>query len=404
VFVLNNAASTYLSAAENWVGKNVYPRNPRTSVAMANGETAWFSIEGAVVAETETSVTLTFDEWPASGKGDVLKSQLMLQDEALHVLTALINSDRNNTFALTSRACVWHEIDDPTIGLLDIDAALKIEPTAARWIVRGNLCMLAKEFVGAVNAYNEAIRLDPFCAVAHNQRGMARRQMGEEHLAVKDFTRTLKLNPASSHAFNNRAWSLIALGEYKAAVEDCNRALEVDPTLFRAYENRCHARLQLRQAVDALTDGNLAVELRPDSAWGHEYRGWAKFLNHDDNGAKADFERAIELSPSEPTHRCSHSFVLVVSKDPKVRNVDEGLEEAERVLTLNMSNPYALTSKAIALASKKQFTDAINAQNTAVYARGFLTNNLPNGGKQLDRRVERWISGQQWELLRLKPR
>ncbi len=51
------------------------------------------------------------------------------------------------------------------------------------------------DYQGAIQDYNQAIRLNPKFAFAYNNRGTARLQLGDKQGAIADFNKAVELNP-----------------------------------------------------------------------------------------------------------------------------------------------------------------------------------------------------------------
>ena len=75
-------------------------------------------------------------------------------------------------------------------------------------------------------------------AVLHNNRGVAYANKGDYELAVEAFTNAIALNPNLAMAYSNRGGAYRDKGDYDRAIEDCNTAIELDPDLAMAYGNR----------------------------------------------------------------------------------------------------------------------------------------------------------------------
>jgi tetratricopeptide (TPR) repeat protein len=86
-----------------------------------------------------------------------------------------------------------------------------------------------KDFNGAIDDFNESIRLNPKNAVAFNNRGICFFQKGDLVRAVADFGHSIELNPRYVLAFRNRARALEKLGKYQSAIADLRVSLALDP-------------------------------------------------------------------------------------------------------------------------------------------------------------------------------
>ncbi|MCP4687415.1 MAG: tetratricopeptide repeat protein [Desulfobacterales bacterium] len=90
----------------------------------------------------------------------------------------------------------------------------------------------------ALDAYNEAVRLNPGFAAVFNNRGVIYMELGQYHDAISDFTRALNLAPDMVNAYVNRAGAYRDLGRYTHALADYDMAIQLDPDLAEAYRHR----------------------------------------------------------------------------------------------------------------------------------------------------------------------
>jgi len=83
---------------------------------------------------------------------------------------------------------------------------------------------------GALEDYNQAIKINPNYVDAYNNRGCLLVEEGDYERAIKDFAHAIKINPYHATAYFNRGSAWRGLKEYKNAIEDFKRAMELDPT------------------------------------------------------------------------------------------------------------------------------------------------------------------------------
>jgi len=84
------------------------------------------------------------------------------------------------------------------------------------------------DMLGAIDAYDRAIALDPGLAPAYSNRGNARAALGDMLPALADHTRATELDPDYVAAWHNRAVDLEELGRYAAALDGYRKVLSLD--------------------------------------------------------------------------------------------------------------------------------------------------------------------------------
>lgn len=99
---------------------------------------------------------------------------------------------------------------------------------SALYTLLGNAYRELDNFKAAETQYTESIRFNDDYAIAFNNRGWVRFQMGDDWGALSDFNRALELNPQMDFAFNNRGLVQQRMGYLDAARADFLRAIALD--------------------------------------------------------------------------------------------------------------------------------------------------------------------------------
>lgn len=94
------------------------------------------------------------------------------------------------------------------------------------------------DFVGAIDEYSTAIRLDPNSVFAHDGRGNAYDMYGYSPLAVADYNIAINLNPSYYPTYYNRGVVERRNGDIEAAISDYSKAISINPAYTIAYNNR----------------------------------------------------------------------------------------------------------------------------------------------------------------------
>jgi tetratricopeptide (TPR) repeat protein len=106
------------------------------------------------------------------------------------------------------------------------------EPNGARnatyWYRQGRYLSEQENFEEAVQAFTQAIQIDPTLALALNARGYALLRLRRYQDAIADCSQAIRLNPAYANAYLNRSVAKRALGDITGAREDKNHAAELD--------------------------------------------------------------------------------------------------------------------------------------------------------------------------------
>ncbi|MEH2276193.1 MAG: tetratricopeptide repeat protein [Nostoc sp.] len=133
--------------------------------------------------------------------------------------------------------------------------------TAEDFFNRGNDKREKKDYQGAIEDYNQAIKINSNYVDAYNYRGVSHYQLGDNKGAIENYNQAIKINPNYYKAYNNRGIARSALGDKKGAIEDLNQAIKINPNFDKAYNNRGNTRSALGDKKGAIEDFQKAADL-----------------------------------------------------------------------------------------------------------------------------------------------
>ncbi len=183
------------------------------------------------------------------------------------------------------------------------------------------------DYEGAIDNFNQALRLNPNDAQAYMNRGNAHYEIAQHsgdpdkdyRAAIEDFNQALRLHPQESTAYVRRGvvryeiaqYSKDPDKDYKAAIQDFNQALRLNPREAEAFVQRGIVRYKLAQYSGdsnigykgAIEDFNQALRLNPQQAEAYVKRGIVRYeiaqysgdSNKDYWGAVEDLQKAAKL-------------------------------------------------------------------------------------------------------------
>jgi tetratricopeptide (TPR) repeat protein len=161
-----------------------------------------------------------------------------------------------------------------------------------------------------VSDFTEAIRLEP-TADLYDLRGGAYFMLKQWQRAIADYTEVIRLNPRNPDTYTMRASSYARVGEHQKAIEDYTEALRHwpgwrgvssklrDHFMATAYWFRGEEYGKLRQYSQALADYTEALRVAPagwkDAAAVFGSRGSALYEMGDWKAAADDYRKGCEL-------------------------------------------------------------------------------------------------------------
>jgi tetratricopeptide (TPR) repeat protein len=190
------------------------------------------------------------------------------------------------------------EKGDPDGAIQAFGEAIALEPErAAAYVGRGDAFRDRGDYERAVADYDEALRREPGSALALNNRGLAHSKRGAYDEAIADYTAALRSEPRLAVAYHNRGVAYFARSDTERAIADYTEALRLDPQAARTYNNRGLAWFERGDAEQAIADYDQALRLDARFAVAYNNRGLAYGRKGDSDRAIHDFTEAVRLDP-----------------------------------------------------------------------------------------------------------
>ncbi|MBP0019373.1 MAG: tetratricopeptide repeat protein [Cyanobacteria bacterium SBLK] len=127
------------------------------------------------------------------------------------------------------------------------------------------------------------------------REGLNKAKQKDYRGAIAAFNEALKLNPYFADIYYHRGMAYFDLGELQQASFDYTQAIDRDREHFSAYYSRALARVALKNLPGALEDIECALRLDNRSAPAHQLHGTIRRKMGDVSGAIPSFKRAGEL-------------------------------------------------------------------------------------------------------------
>jgi tetratricopeptide (TPR) repeat protein len=179
-----------------------------------------------------------------------------------------------------------------------------------------------RDYKGARDSFNQALRINPNYDAAYTGRGIAQYNLKDDKGAINDLSQAIRLNPNNVRAYAARGIARFGfVGEGKqGAAADLKKALSLnmDTKDDIAYENRGVLRWFLEDHEGAIADFEQAIRINPNNGDAYRNRGSVRY-NHlgDKQGALADYNQAIRINPNDDGAYFERGIFYVDSGDTK---------------------------------------------------------------------------------------
>ena len=178
--------------------------------------------------------------------------------EALHF------SPENRTYMLL-RADTRAQREHYDEALEDIGQMLKREPQSASvWTEKGQICILKKDTLGALEAFENAARYDKNNPAVWSALGVTNLILEREDDAYVQLTQAINLGSKWAGDYINRGVIHYHRHNYRGALSDYDQAVKIAPRDADCYYNRGVMRQEVGDYNRALEDLNTAISLAPD--------------------------------------------------------------------------------------------------------------------------------------------
>jgi len=219
-----------------------------------------------------------------------------------------------------------------------------IASTPNNYIAHTNLAQTlthAGRFAEAIAECQEALKIKPDFAAAHNNLGVALlrdKQSGDGALghdgavdeAIEQYREALQINPDFTQAHKNLGIVFMRKGQMEEAIAQFQKTLELEPNDAQAEFSLGSAFLQRREVDEAIAHYQKAVEIRPDYAEARNYLGNAFVAEGKYSEAIANYAAAVRIRPDYS--EAHHNMACVLAT---IGKNDEALEQFNEALRLN---------------------------------------------------------------------
>lgn len=128
---------------------------------------------------------------------------------------------------------------------------------------RGVLAYYRGALEAALEAFRQAVTLEPEFAEAHNNLGLVHSRLGQDKEAVNAFQQALKADPKMGEVYNNLGFLYHTSSQFERAVQMFGQAIQTAGDSSVAYTNLGNTFYKMKQPEKAVEAWQRALELDP---------------------------------------------------------------------------------------------------------------------------------------------
>jgi len=201
----------------------------------------------------------------------------------------------------------------------------------------------AKSFI------QKAVQIQPTSADAHNNLGVAFKDLGENQKAMSCFQKAIQINPNHVEAYNNLGIIFKELGEYKKAIGCYEKVIKINPHYAHAPSNLGVVFKELGEHQKAISCYEKAIQIDPNHVDAHNNLGIMLQELGEHQKAKSCYEKTIQIDPNYSDGYWNlHSFAS---------NIDEALTILKKLYNLDNEFIEAKIMIGVLQGFKGNFTD-----------------------------------------------
>ncbi len=233
--------------------------------------------------------------------------------------------------------------------------------TKEEWLDEGNRLYNIGQFQDALNAFENAIQIDPTFADAHEGKTSALCALGRYQEALTSVETALKLDPGYAASYNDKGDILYEFKSYTDALGYYEHALQLEPDNLEAYLGRATTLCSLGRYEEALSVYDRVIYLDPNIAVAYDGKAWALRQLKQYPESLALSEKALQLEPDNALFHMGKGRVLF-----RLGKYEESLSAFDRAIQCNPMIAQIYDYKADTLYHMRSFNDALHTYEYAI--------------------------------------
>ena len=217
--------------------------------------------------------------------------------EVIGVVTSSpISETRNSSFAISVKL-IKDKISSKRVIAIKESGLEDYINTAIYWNQLGVAYGDSGMYKEAIEAYKQAIKIDPDDAEAHFNLGVTYGDSGMYKEAIEAYKQAIRIDPNLAEAHLGLGLTYNNSGMYKEAIEAYKQAIRIDPDFAWAHSNLGVTYYESGKYKEAIEAFKQAIRIDPDFAWAHYNLG----LTYNNSGMHKEaidaYKQAIRIDP-----------------------------------------------------------------------------------------------------------
>lgn len=222
---------------------------------------------------------------PGSSGGPVFNKD----GEVIGIATFLIKEAQNLNFAMPVNI-IKDKIDLKKVVAVKDSEIEDYKKTAEYWSYRGIAYGDSGMYKESIEAFKEAIRINPNDATAHYNLAVSYSKLGMHKEAIDACERAIGIKPDFAEAHYNLGIAYDNLGMYREAIDAYKQSIRIEPDYGNAHINIGSAYGELGMYRESIEAFKQAIRIKPDDANAHYNLGVSYFMVNDRGSALEEYK------------------------------------------------------------------------------------------------------------------
>lgn len=226
--------------------------------------------------------------------------------------------------------------------------------------LEGDQLLKQQQYAQALQAYEEALRMDARNFHAWNGKGTALYSQGNYKKAFEAYQRATEIEPDHPVVWVSAGMALNRLQRYSQALVHFERALSIDPQYVAAWTGKADAQLDMNMPEEAIASYQRALAYDPYNFQAWNGLGNARSFLRDFAGAVDAYSRALLVNPRSAVAWCNKAEALIHAGHGRA-----ALDALNEATELDRSSARAWTLKADVYEALGNYQEAQKARKRA---------------------------------------
>jgi tetratricopeptide (TPR) repeat protein len=277
------------------------------------------------------------------------------------IFREVIRLEQRNLEAWCKLGFSYYLLDQYQDAVEAFTQALQIQPSHILALARRGLAYLSDQPDLAAQDLEQVLLIEPETAEDWHGRSLAFWGLKRETETIEAANKATRLDSQNPYFWYFQGFRLSDIEQDNAAIAAYDKALEISPQYSRCWYRRGIALANIKNYDQSIISFDKALEIQPNQSFCWSWRGYVlKALNRYEE-AIASFDRALEVDSDD-----HYSIVNRANCLKDLSRYEEAIADYDRALTIDSNDQNTWLNRAYALQSSSRYEEAVTSFDKAL--------------------------------------